>query len=139
MTSSQPIITPNSLNFTPDNKFCYAYNVVAASTTNQTVFNINTNSEYIDAVIQLNAAVNPDDPAAGNTSGADILFNNVRVAVLKVDGGAEHMPAQHQQNFIIPPFTLITVIVDSDDNQATRYVSVGITGRVYGMVETDYQ
>jgi len=55
VTSSQPVTTPNALNFTPDNKNAYAYSGALTITTGSyaTGLEFSTNSEYILAKFQI--------------------------------------------------------------------------------------
>ena len=140
MSSSQPVKTPNALNFTPDNKHCYAYSGLwASSTTSLTKLEFKTNSEYIVGTLQLNMPTDDDSPNLGNVSSCDIKFNEISVGIIagsSVDAGANRSV---KQQLIIPPFTNVELIVDSTGNEADRFGSLLFTGKAYGMADVGYQ
>ena len=133
MTSSQPVVTPTTLNFTPDNKHFYAYSgVVASATTGSagtTIMTFSTNSEYLKAQVCLFT----DDVSNGNKF-VDIQFNGVSVW----KGLFDNEPAEQNQPFplIIPPFTDFTFLY-GDGNGGS--ITVIISGEAFGMTKTEYQ
>jgi len=139
MTSSQPIITPTALTFTPDNKHCYIYSGGhAANTTPVIALDFETQSEYIKGIFEIQIAV--QNEASSNTvSMSNIKFNGLLIANM-VGGykGADGITWQ-PLNVIIPPFTEVTANLFSDENQADRKMTITFTGRTYGMTETGYQ
>ena len=140
MTSSQPITTPNALNFTPDNKHAYAYSGdIPASTTIATVLEFNTNTEYIMAEIIWNGHVDNGNIGVGVIGTLEIQFNDVVVATLVNDTGAEDMPTQCFLRIVIPPFTKVVMRADGSSNDSNSNASVVMTGRAFGMTETGYQ
>ena len=140
MTSSQPVTTPNALNFTPDNLHCYAYSgLYPASTTAGDKLTFSTNSEYIVGVLQLNGATDDDSPNLASRSACDIKFNGVSVGIISVVALDEGTNRSVRQELIIPPFTDVVLTVDSDGNEADRYGSLLFTGKAYGMTETGFQ
>ncbi len=84
MTSSQPVVTPNALNFTPDNKHCYAYSGdIPASTSPTQVLEFNTNTEYVMANIIWNGHVDNGNIGVGVVGTIEIKFNRTRKVSLK--------------------------------------------------------
>lgn len=100
-------------------------------TSAQTVINANTGKGYIVGEFQLNAVVGATDPAIGNPTLAQILFNGIIISIIKAEAGTEDTPSSERQKVIIPPYTNVQVIVDSDDNQAARLGSITFVGRSY--------
>tara|TARA_Y100000310_G_C20076265_1_gene531708 strand:- start:100 stop:495 length:396 start_codon:yes stop_codon:yes gene_type:complete len=131
MTSSQPVITQNAINFTPDNKRVYAYSgMLAGSTSAETTYlEFNTNSEYIRCIIQ-----------QGSTNETTrktvyIYFNDIQILRNDVDNG---YPFPNTYKILIPPFTKvsITLKLGGDDGMSSW---INLTGKAYGMTETEYQ
>ena len=114
---------------------CYAMSgFYEASTTETEVLNFTTGSGYIDALIQLNGAVDDDNPADRQSTTGAIYFNGIGVAILACGNSAVDAPMTDRNRLIIPPFTNVKIDVDSDANQADQYVTVNVIGRVYGAV-----
>jgi len=111
---------------------CYAYsgtfpaNVVAA-----TALEFTTGNQYIVGEIQLNAAVNSTNPASGSSTLALIKFNGIIISIIKSEGHVDDMPNVATQKVIVPPYTQITVSVDSNDDQAAQFATVSFTGKLY--------
>jgi hypothetical protein len=140
MTSSQPVVTPNALNFTPDNKHCYAYSgTYNASTDQQTVLEFNTNSEYINAIWNLTQFVREDSVGSTESTVATISFNDSIVYQVMVGSSAIDSPTSQNVEMIIPPFTTVKVTLRSGTTAATRQATVLMRGTAYGMTETGYQ
>jgi len=133
MTSSQPVATPNALNFTPDNKHCYAYSGAKDSSGTATNYlDFITNSEYIDARIQ------PVYFAQGTNNVSWLIkFNGVSITYAEVTSGRDYTPFQ-ELFLIIPPFTHVEVEVDNLSG-GSESVGVVLVGKVYGMTSTGYQ
>jgi hypothetical protein len=75
MTSSQPVVTPNAINFTPDNKHAYAYSGnKAIINAEQTMIEGQTNSEYIRAKISIS-----NFSGSGDDIRYYVYFNDVQV------------------------------------------------------------
>ena len=113
MTSSQPVVTPNALNFTPDNKHAYIYSgKVVVTNSLKTLLEFSTNSEYLVTTVSMNF-----DTSLGGSNNYDFSMRKI----------------------IIPPFTdvLITAINLNADANHDCYASV--TGSAYGMTETGFQ
>jgi len=102
-----------------------------ASNSPQTVINTSSGSGYIVGEFQLNAVVRSTDPAVGNPTLAQILFNGIIISIIKAEAGTEQTPSSETQKVIIPSYTNIQVIVDSDDNQADRFGTITFVGKVY--------
>jgi len=65
LTSSQPITTPNAINFTPDNKHAYAYSgIVGVTNIEVALLEFETNSEYIIARFGLGCVIAEGDDMA---------------------------------------------------------------------------
>jgi len=113
--------------------YAYAYSgTFQSSTTAQTVIETTTGSGIIVGEFQLNGPVQAAEPNVGTNTIAVIKFNGETISLLKTDTANETQPGSETQKVIIPPFTTISVSVDSDNNQAARLGTVTFTGRVYG-------
>jgi len=135
MTSSQPVITPNAINFTPDNLRCYAYSGSINVDNNEgDVLTFSTNSEYIDGNFQ---------PVYFSTASTDdatfiVKFNGVSVFRNTVTSSNADTPFQDIR-LIIPPFTDVTITAYNRTDTSTIEVGASITGQVFGMTETGFQ
>ncbi len=139
MTSSQPIATPDSLNFTPDNKRCYIYSgtkTLTAGASPQDMLEFNTNSEYL--VMQFQGGRNAKNSAE---MGVYAYINDVLVYYAKTDNGTT-IPLtpyfSQPLELIIPPFSNVKIQQSSEDADTQNANVVGI-GRAYGMTEVGYQ
>jgi len=138
MTSSQPVTTPNAVNFTPDNLRCYSYSgSIAVSGSLTTMLDIQTNSEYMVCTIELN----------GNRSGIGqaqiqfkILLNGVTVMLNVWDQSTinQYSDDLTVTRLLIPPFTTAIVQV-SQSSGVDRNMQIILTGEAYGMTETGFQ
>jgi len=141
VTSSQPVTTPNAINFTPDNKHAYAYSGrFTVSTSNQTQLLFNTNTEYINGIFQGHGPISEVTAQNGRISTWKIYFNDEIVAYIKADTTDDFEgTTPNLVKLIIPPFTKVEVITDSNSIDADFYNAFTFTGAVYGMTETGYQ
>jgi|TARA_R110002012_G_scaffold265224_1_gene448604 hypothetical protein len=126
----------NTLQFTPDNKRCYAFSgSIGIGTSVQTLLEFSTNSEYIVATIGCCGPVNPADIPSGSNSLFRIYLNDVVIAQNKQGTATESQPTFSEQTIIIPPFS--TVKIDNIDNSAAPdwKVQAYVTGTVHGTIE----
>jgi len=136
VTSSQPVATPNAINFTPDNKHAYAYsgsllNGSGAGAADQQLLLFQTNSEYLRSKFQFTTT-----QSSGHDFYVDIFFNDVLIVQLKEDSSdVEGFPILIR--LIVPPFTSVKVMVGQ--NSTGYYNQCNVVAEVYGMTETGYQ
>jgi hypothetical protein len=97
-------VTGEVLQFTNDNKFCYAYSGVVSVlyNTDTTLLKFKTNSEYIISELSVNTAAN-----SGNNIEFFIDFNNVRVVAMNSDFSRRNYEYDFGRpvKLIVPPFT----------------------------------
>jgi hypothetical protein len=139
MTSSQPVTTPNALNFTPDNKHAYAYSGSKTVTaTPSDLLQFQTNSEYIVGEFKPQQAV---ASATGNDILVNIYFNDILIVgyVMGKNAFTEYDPsATTETKLIVPPFTDVRVEMDNLSGGSDT-MCVTFTGRAYGMTDVGYQ
>ena len=122
----------NTLQFTPDNKRAYAYSgELSTSGTGVTFLNFDTNSEYLEAIIQTGNTQNDSDVIEWS-----YVLNNVEVVIYNSEGRGSS-DRDHLEPFylIIPPFTNVKVIGKSINGGnkagfATFTAKVGMPQRV---------
>jgi len=134
MTSSQPVVTQNAINFTPDNLRAYSYSglVTTSASDDVNLLEFSTNSEYIRARIQFWY----DAAGSGSNIEFKTFFNTVKVATTHV---TDSIDVEWQLTYlIIPPFTDV-LIQAKNHSSSTEPVLCTLTGDVYGMIETGYQ
>jgi len=134
MTSSQPVATPNALNFTNDNKHAYSFSGEVGVTDSSTqLLEITTQSEYIVGTIQ---------PTNFSESGDDMIFkvlmNDVPIVNMNLRNYAEFTPFEEIE-ILIPPFTKLTINCHNATASTERSIGVLLVGKAYGMTETGYQ
>lgn len=131
MTSSQPIVTPNALLFTPDNKHAYAYSGSIDISGDTTMLEFQTNSEYLKGRFELNA-----DFATGGGANVRIqIYLNDILIVEERDVSSDWHTGDNEFRMIIPPFTKVEVKCLGGSQDA----NVNFTGKAYGRKETGYQ
>jgi len=141
MTSSQPIVTRNALNFTPDNLRCYAYsgtlNVTAETVT---ALNFTTETAYI--VGSFSFLLDTTNLTAGQEVGYSVKINNTQIAIAKggepAGSGLNTVSTPYALTLIIPPFSAVVVSLISTDSDPIP-MGITFTGEAYGMTETGYQ
>ena len=141
MTSSQPVVTPQAINFTPDNKQAYAYSGLISTDAGNYVnaIQFDTNSEYIDAHLEM--YVDDTTPIGQNDAyGFRILFNDVTIARMEMDDRSTPRTRQNHNNinFLIPPFTNVKIELYGESTE-TNFATFMLKGEAIGMTETGYQ
>ncbi len=139
MTSSQPVATPNALNFTPDNKHCYAYSgAIAVTNSEKTLLDIKTQSEYI--VGQWTGHFNQSIASAVETEDYRFVlkFNGIQIMEL-VASDSSSQNRNNYRDLIIPPFTNVVITCQNYDGSTTNDMGAVLTGKAFGMSETEYQ
>jgi len=138
MTSSQPVVTPNAINFTPDNKHAYVYSgAIEVANTAITLAEFTTQSETLIGKAQFFYVENANDRFAYT-----VKFNDEIVAQYYVFGPADTNGEHLLSNpviLIIPPFTNVKLLAQNIENTNSRQQCTSFTGKAYGMIKTDYQ
>ena len=127
--SGSNVVATTGLSLNYIGKHCYAYNNFEASTATTTVLDFVTSADYIVAIFQFNGPVDFTTPQNSENAACGVKFNGLVVATLKAL--QSDMPSSQTQNFVIPPYTHVTVTVDSTDNQPARIGTVSLTGKLY--------
>jgi len=135
MTSSQPVTTPNAINFTPDNKRCYAYSgEVSVANTELFLLDFKTNTEYIVCKVQLGSKAGENEDFEFK-----IYFNDVIVFSAVFGNQSQNEIGAWPIPLLIPPFTAVKMSLDNIADTDARIWTVHLTGKAYGMTETGYQ
>jgi len=135
MTNSQPVATPNAINFTPDNKHCYANSgMIGVPNAETTMLEFNTNSEYLNVKVHLGSA---------STSGDDYIwklyFNDVLIMSHYILNTYPIDRPDTGGKFIIPPFTNVKMTMENNTDTSANNWFNSISGTAYGMTKTEYQ
>jgi len=128
---SSDTVAGNSLQFTNDNKFCYAYSgpVTITSGAYTEGLNFKTNSEYVVAKFSMSSV---------ETSGSDLYYkidiNGVRVLdQFNNNAYQTYTYGFNPFHFIIPPFS--NVVISAQRGSGSDYnVQLVVTGEV-GMAQ----
>tara|TARA_R110000822_G_scaffold12253_1_gene44485 strand:+ start:541 stop:972 length:432 start_codon:yes stop_codon:yes gene_type:complete len=125
-----------TLQFTPDNKRCFAYGGTLSAITGSltTYLEFTTASEYIQGELQLNSALRILSSEVKQSFG-QISFNDEIIALITTGNEADDAAFFSQCKLIIPPFTKVTIKLASDVNQSDTLQTATFTGNVYGAIE----
>jgi len=136
MTSSQPVVTPQAINFTPDNKRSYANSGLFEFDNSgfKAGIDFTTQSEYIIGRFYWGY---PE--ASGDNIQSQIYLNDVKVyAHFHSYTGGDYTNAPMFVDILIPPFTNCKAgAINGDGNE--RDCLVTFSGKAYGMTDTEYQ
>jgi len=125
-----------SLQFTPDNKYCYFYSgdITTASSTAR-LADFTTNSEYIYCkTLKMNIASNT---ISGVDYRFEVKFNGVTVLIeFLTNPYAGRQPADSDNYYlIIPPFTNVTI--DFFTSSGDKASCATMVGEVHGAIEQE--
>jgi len=110
----------------------YAYNNLAAATSDTVVLKFTTEGAYIVGSIQFNGYIQPGNPATGSAGTCNVTFDGQTVINMKTETELEtSAPHSESQNILIPAFTSVEVTLRSGATEALQFATVGIVGRVY--------
>jgi len=139
VTSSQPVVTPNALNFTPDNKNFYSYSGGVASSAGNfvTMIEFTTQSETLVGHIVFSGPILASDPGNGSDGNFKLSMNGAEILIINMGSGAEDMQSHSTTPVIIPPFTTVKIEYLSADASRTGYAN--LVGEAFGMIKTEYQ
>jgi len=111
---------------------CYVMNIVASTTTAQTVWDFNSGNGYIVGRIYVNGGAKLAVQGVGAYTVWQLSFNDIIIANLKTETATEDSPPTVYNDILIPPLTKVKLICDSDTTEANTLMSGIFTGRVYG-------
>jgi len=109
---------------------CYAYNNLAANTTSAPVMSFTSGNYYADTILQVNMAL-AYPGGQDNISYLQCKFNGGVVSLLVAGKLSDDSRMQATTALIIPPYTEVEINLVSNGADATRLITVGITGRIY--------
>jgi len=110
----------------------YAFSgLITASTSDQTALSFTTGNYYFHGWLQLNGPVDDDNPPATTLTACRVSMNGIGLFILVTGDGAHRSARSVRQKIIIPSFTQVTAILDSESTAADQYGAVVITGRIY--------
>jgi hypothetical protein len=130
VAGSNPAGTGTSLNYIGNHAYAYS-GTFTGSSTDQTVLDFSTGSEYLVGELQVNAPVDDDATEVGSTLVARISFNNEEIALLKCESATADTPSSERMKMLIPAYTRVTVIFDNNNTQADQYQTCTFVGRIY--------
>jgi len=113
---------------------CYSFSGTFPSVNaEQTMLSFTTGSFYTVGTFTFNGPVRMAYATSGGSAVYQISFNEVVVALGRVDTiTANTPPAQNQlQEVIIPPYTEVTFIALCAEDTATELITATFAGRIY--------
>ena len=121
---SSDIVKGNALQFTNDNKHCYAYSGVVGVDNNETTMLLfNTNSEYVKVLAQPFNSTNSNDDLT-----VKIYFNDI-IVYEEVMWNISFN--RISPRLIIPPFTTVKVTFQNTQTSTTRNACFVFSGEAY--------
>jgi len=124
-------ITGLGLQFTQDNKHCFAYSGAVAldgTTDENTYLEFTTGSGYIVGTFQAN---NIDTGAGTDDMFYQIYFNDIVIIGYIAGGSKTYSDPDNLVPLIIPPFTDVKCTVQDTTQASAIKNTLSITGRVY--------
>ena len=111
----------------------YAYSGQFAATTNaQTALQFTSGNYYFVGQFALYGAVDPTSPGGSRSSTSGLLsLNNTNILTLATGEGTKRSAMEATCQILIPPYTKVKVVLETDDNQAAQFMSVSMVGRIY--------
>jgi len=110
----------------------YAYSgLAAAATTSDTRFDFTSGNYYFVGRLTCNASTDPTGTDNGNITAWTMSFNGTKVLSFKVESDGEDSPMLGYNEIIIPAYTEVEVVSQSNANSAGRMTSAILTGRIY--------
>jgi len=126
-----------SLQFTPDNKFAYAYSgAFAATTAAQTMLEIDSGHAYLVGKIITSGSIGFGS-VGGLKSAFQISLNDTVIAYTLVDNQTDHSSSITKVNVVLPPYTRLKIEVDSDDNNVSVFSTAIFVAKVKGAIQQE--
>ena len=130
VAGGNPAGTGTTLNYIGDH--CYAFSgMFAPATSEYTMLNFSTGSEYSLAKLTVSGAIDNADPENGGVTVFTVTINSQEVMRIKVDTSLEDMPTMETMPILLEPHSKIEVTAIDSITVATRKTSASIVGRVY--------
>jgi len=115
--------------------YCFS-GFISASTSSKVYLEFTSGNYYFVGQFQFNTPLEEADPTAGIESVCRIDFNGVGVSMIRAGADfADNADSNVTQDLIIPPFTLVKVVVDCHATDANRFGTCSLIGKVYGKVD----
>ena len=124
-----------NLNLTYAGNHAYAFSErAAANTTPVTALKFTTGSHYIKGIFSLSTGL-ADGSASSAAAYSNIKLNGLGVANLWAGFGGTDAMSLSQLHIILPPFTEVSANLFGDEDQASRFMFISFSGRVYDLDE----
>jgi len=125
-----------TLQFSPDNKRCYAYSgTFPADGASHVVIEFTTSSEYIIGIIKINGALNPLTSSVANSNG-EIKFNDITIGAGPMNTALDK-PFYYYEKVNIPPFTNVKILINFHETDSNDVATALFTGKLYGAIEQE--
>jgi len=122
-----------TLNYIGDHAYAYSGGQ-GMSTADQTALEFQTEGSYLVGNFFFTGATAGGN-AGGGISTFAVTFNGETIMIVKLETGTEAMPTYAKCNSLIPPYTKVKVVVDSDTDAASLKTSASYTARGYGKIK----
>jgi len=128
--SSSNVVAATGLELNYIGNHCFAYGgEFGRATAEQTVMNFTTGAGYIVGELFVSGGIAPGN-ASGGVSTFEVKLNDITSVWLKVESAQEDQPSNAKVKLILPPYTTLTVISDSDSTDATFQTTTVFTGTI---------
>jgi len=119
-----------TLQFSPDNKFAYAYSGMISVAAEKTLLEIKPNSEYLNCLIELGSGSRTDDDYK-----AKFILNDIVIFEKYLNNTYD--PLIGITSIIIPPFTTFKLKIANQSTATANNWSAVLTAKVKGAIEQE--
>ena len=119
-----------ALELVGDFAYCYTGNH-GANTTSVEAMKFTTGNYYFVGVLQVNLAVNNADSSSTAHTFAQVELNGAIISHVVAGRDPLDTRTSNQQPLIIPAYTEVVVKLYSTENEAARFMTATLTGRIY--------
>jgi len=113
--------------------FAFAYSgQFEATTSAQTALDFRTGNYFFVGQYALYGAIDPTSPGGSRSSTSGLLsFNGVNLLILASGESSKRSAMEATCQILIPSYTEVKVVLETDDNQGSQFMSVSMVGRIY--------
>jgi len=119
-----------NLNIIGNYAYCFTGNH-SANTTAVEAMKFTTGSFIFEGILQVNLAINNANNTATAHTFAQVEFNGTIISHIVAGRDPLDTRTSNQQPLVIPPYTEVVVKLYSSENEAARYMTATLTGRIY--------
>jgi len=126
-----------SLQFSPDNKFAYAYSgIVVIGDSEISLLDVKTQSEYIHIRWEWNYTTTTDLISSDDYT-FFVYLNDVKLTAVVTSTSDRFNENSKYKIFLVPPFSNIKITAVNKSDSTTHNCYSSLIGKVYGAIEQE--